>query len=120
MSYSNFRATSKQFSYYRSLTGCSLPPGCSKSKASGLIARALKGERPAPPKVIVNVYGWKFDALTLRVMKPEMDVTKYAVDVDYRSVRSDFATAAEAEAFARARYPDAEITVGGFRTVLMD
>ena len=111
MAYSSFQATAKQRSYYRSLTGVDMAWGTSKSKASTLIAKALKGDRPAPKADIVKVYPWRFDALTLRVMTPEMQAVKYAVDRNYQPVNSQFATLAEAEAFARARFPEAQIEV---------
>ncbi len=116
---SQFRASPKQRAYFASLTGEAMPFDTSKSKASSLIKKALAGEITRKPDE-VSVYGWRFDDLTLRCMRPEMAVTKYAVDQNYRAVRTDFATLAEAEAFARSRFPDANIKVGGFRTQLMD
>src|SRR4249919_4260923 len=86
----SFQATSKQQAYFRSLTGEYLPRGTGKSKASAMIKKALAGEITRKPDV-VTVYGWRFDAVTLRHMTPEMQTVKYAVDQNYRQVNGNFA-----------------------------
>jgi hypothetical protein len=109
---SQFRASPKQRAYFHSLTGETMPFDTSKSKASSLIAKALRGEitRKVEP---VKVYGWRFSGLAAECLKPEFKVTKYAVDQGYARVAS-FDTLAEAEAFARSRFDDAAIEVSPY------
>jgi hypothetical protein len=105
-----FRATSKQFGYFRSITGQSLPAGCSKSKASSLIKQALAG-KIVPQKQLVKVYGWRFSGLAAECLKEELKGIFYAIDCDYRQVAGPYQSLAQAEAVARNMYPTAQIEV---------
>jgi len=109
---SQFRATPKQRAYFASLTGEAMPFDTSKSKASSLIKKALAGEITKKQDE-VSVRGWRFTGLAAECLIPEMKVVKYEVVKNYQAVASQFATLAEAEAFARSRFPDAAITVSG-------
>lgn len=110
MAYSSFKASPKQFSYFRSLTGESLPSGCSKSKASSLINQALKGTYQKK-RDQVTVYAWQFSGLAAECLTEQMKQVRYAIDCNFRQLKTDFDSLASAEAYARAFYPDAAIEV---------
>lgn len=110
MAYTSFKASPKQFSYYRSLTGQALPYGCTKSKASQLIKQALDGNAPKK-RDVVTVYGWQFSGLAAECLKEELKGVRYAVDLNYHQVKGPFKSLAEAEQVARSIFPDAAIEV---------
>jgi hypothetical protein len=109
-----YKSTRKQWAYFRSLTGDSLPSGCSMSEASRLIDKAKRGEyvRPADK---VTVTAWRFTGLAAECLTEEMKAVKYAVYRNYQQERSGFESLEAAELWARAMFPNAEIEVS--RTV---
>lgn len=106
----NYKATTKQRSYFHSLTGEWPSSGASKSEVSRLIKKALAGEIQRKPDV-VRVYGWQFSGLAAECLKEELKGVSYAVSLNYTDVTGSFKTLADAETFARARFPDAQIEV---------
>lgn len=105
-----FKATTKQWAYFRKLTGESLPSGCSKDKASRLIKQALNGTY-VKKKDLVRAYAWRFSGLAAECLMEEHKGIKYAVDKNYRLEKNGFESLEAAEQWARAMFPEADIEV---------
>lgn len=120
MAYSSYKSTPKQWAYFRSLTGDSLPSGCSKSEASRLIKQAQNGTYKRKQDQ-VKVYAWRFTGLAAECLTAEMKAVKYAVDRNYNMERTGFASLEDAERWARAMFPAAVIEIStGIREQYMD
>jgi len=103
---SQFSATSKQWAYFRSLTGESLPSGCSKNKASALIKKALAGEY-VKAKAKVHVHGY-------RLYSPghkDHGIVKFEVTKNYLPTAPSFETFEQAAAYAQAHFANEEIVL---------
>ena len=101
---SQWSATSKQWSYFKALTGESLPSGCTKSKASALIKKALAGEY-VKTKAKVHVHGYRLYSPGHR----DHGVVKFEITKNYLPTSTSFETFSQAEAYAQAHFANEEI-----------
>lgn len=100
----SFKSTPAQWGFFRKLTGHSLPNGCTKSQASRLIDKAVKGEWKAPLRQI-EVGRWELTDWS------KTYPVKWLVWVDHRTVGAHYDTQAEAVAAANALVRDGETVV---------
>lgn len=100
---SPYASTTKQWSYFRALTGHSLPSGCSKSEASRLIDKAKRGEW-APALRNIEICQTKMTTGAFdHCMKAEFLAPYWEVSIDYRSAGPHFETQEAAMAWATAQ-----------------
>jgi len=100
----SYQATSKQNGYYKNLTGEWLPRGTSKSQASRLIEKALKGEIvKKADRIEVNGYSF-FNPGHIHHQK-----VFYRVCKNYRDEKSGFDTFEAALKWAKAFFDGQEI-----------
>jgi hypothetical protein len=98
----SYKSTPAQWSYFRKLTGHSLPSGCSKSKASRLIEQALAGKWK-PPVRVIEVGRWRLTDCFGSKSEP-----KWLVWVDHRTVGPHFDTCAQATEWAATQVREGE------------
>lgn len=106
-----YQATAKQRSYFRALTGHSMPFKTSKTKASKMIEQAKAGTWKAPAKT-VRVHGYQpFVTMLGNAESPagNYDKLTFVIDVDYYQAHRGFETFEEALAVAKVKYPNDNI-----------